>query len=130
MRSVWKHIHRLHGIHAIVGIQVLQVTSLSSRVTTHIDDTLRGSSENSFHDIRMHPCTGRVGDDDIRAPVFCNKIVRQYILHVTGIEQGVLDVVLLGVNLGILDGFRHIFDTDDLASLFRHEVGNGARTSI
>ena len=78
----------------------------------------------------MHAGTWGVGNDDIRPSVFCNKLVCKDILHVTGKEQGVVDVVDLGVYLGIFDSLWHIFDADDLPGFSGDEVGDGAGAGI
>ena len=59
-----------------------------------------------------------------------NKIIGEDVLHVTSIEKGVADAVDFGIYLGVLDGFRHIFDANHLTGLARHKVGNGASTGI
>ena len=41
MWCVGEHIHRLYCNNLVVAIQFLQVTSLSRRITTDIDDTLQ-----------------------------------------------------------------------------------------
>ncbi|CDA56888.1 unknown [Prevotella sp. CAG:604] len=78
----------------------------------------------------MHTSTWRVGDDDIRTAMLPDEIVGQDILHIACIEEGVLDVVYLRIHLCILDGFRHVFDTDYFFSLVCHEIGNGSGTGV
>ena len=70
MWCVGEHIHRLYCNNLVVAIQFLQVTSLSRRITTDIDDTLWCSLEDSLHHVRMHTCTGWVSDDDVRPTMF------------------------------------------------------------
>ena len=62
--------------------------------------------------------------------MFGNEFIRQDILHITGIEEGVMDVVDFGIHLSILNSLGYIFDTYDLACLLGHEVGNGTCASI
>ena len=78
----------------------------------------------------MHTRTRRVGDDYIRTPVLVDKVLCQHVLHVAGKKQRVPDAVDFRVDLGVLDGFGHIFDADDLARLSGHEVGDGSRAGI
>ena len=78
----------------------------------------------------MHTGTWWVGDDDIWATVLGDEVVGQDVLHVASIEEGVGDVVYLGVDLGVLDGFWYVLDTDYLLSLVSHEVGDGSSTGV
>ena len=78
----------------------------------------------------MHAGTWRVGDDNVRPAVFLNERVIQNVLHVAGIEQGVLNAVDFAVHLGVLNSLGHILDADDLTGLPGHEVGDGARAGV
>ena len=78
----------------------------------------------------MHAGTGWVGDDDIGTSMLSYELVAQHILHIAGIEKGVVDAVDLGVDLSILNGFRDVLDADDLTGLTGHEVGNGASAGV
>ena len=78
----------------------------------------------------MHAGTGWVGDDDVGTSVLCYELVAQHILHIAGIEKGVVDAVDLGVDLSILNGFRDVLDADDLTGLTGHKVGNGASAGV
>ena len=123
MRGMREHIHRLHGNYAIGSIEILQVARLSGWITAHVDDALGGCPENGLHYVGVHACTRRIGDDDIRTSMLLDESVVKDILHIACIEAGVRNAVELGVDLRILDGFRHIFDADDLSRLTGHEVG-------
>ena len=59
-----------------------------------------------------------------------DELLCEHILHVAGIEQRIGDAVDFRIHLGILDGLGHILDTDDLARLARHKVGNRSRTRV
>ena len=48
------------------------------------------------------------------------------VFHVASIEERVVDAVDCRIDLCVLDCLWHIFDAHHLASLTRHEVGNGA----
>ena len=87
-------------------------------------------TKNSLYHIGMHTCARRVGDDNIWATMLSNEVIGEDVLHVAGIEKGVVDVVYLAIHLCILDSLWHIFDADNLASLASHEVGNGAGAGI
>ena len=78
----------------------------------------------------MHAGTGRVGDNDVGAPMPFDEVAIEDVLHVAGKELGVPDAIYLRVHAGILDGLGHILDADDLACLARNKVGNGARARI
>ena len=130
MRCMGEHIHWLDSHHTIGCVEVLKVACLSGWVATHIHDTLGGSPQDGLHHIGVHTSTWGIGDDHIGASVLSDEVVGQDVLHITSIEKGVLDAVQLRVDLGVLDGLRHILDTDHLARLLCHEVGNGACSRI
>ena len=65
------------------------------------------------------------GDNHIGLSVLSDEVISQNIFHVASIEEGIINAVQLRVNLGVLDGLRHVLDTDHLARLLCHEVGNG-----
>ena len=130
MWRMWEHVNGLHGCDTIIGIHQLQVTGLCGRVAADIDNTFGGCIEDGSHYVGVHAGTWWVGDDDIRTSVLGNKVVGQDVLHVAGIEQRVLDAINLAVDFGVLDGFRHVLNTDDLTGFLRHEVGNGTSACI
>ena len=78
----------------------------------------------------MHAGTWRVGDDDVWTTMLSDEVIGQDILHIASIEEGVLDVVHLGIHLGILDSLWHVFDADHLLCLVSHEVGDGSGTGV
>ena len=121
-----EHVHGLHLCHPIERVEQREVTCLSGRITTHVYDTVRCSPQNRIDNILVHTCTWRIRNDDIGPTMRCDKIIIEYILHVTRIEEGVRNTIEFRVDLGILDGLGHIFDTDDLPCLPCHEVGNGS----
>ena len=108
-----EHVDGLYLLYAVLLVQQLQVAGLGGRV-----------------DVRVHAGPWRVGDNDVRTSVLGDKLVRQDVFHVAGKEQCVLNAVDLGVDLGVLDGFGHILDADDLPCLSCHEVGDGPRAGI
>ena len=95
-----------------------------------IDNAGWGSTEDGLYHIGMHAGTGWVGDDDVGTSMLSYELVAQHILHIAGIEKGVVDAVDLGVDLSILNGFRDVLDADDLTGLTGHEVGNGASAGV
>ena len=125
-----EHIYRLNGSHLVVVVHQLQVASLGSRVAAYIYDAVRCCVQNHVHYIRVHAGTWRVGDDDVWTTMLSDEVIGQDILHVACIEEGVLNVVYLGIHLGILDSLWHVFDTDYLLCLVSHEVGDGSRTGV
>ena len=130
MWGVGEHVHWLYSSHPIVSIQILQVASLGSRVAGHIDDALGSSAKNGLDDVRMHACTRGVRDDDIRTAMLLDERVSEDVLHITGKEQGIVNAVQAGVDLGILNGLGYIFYTDDLTRLPGYEVGYGTCARI
>ena len=53
-----------------------------------------------------------------------DECVGKDVLHVTGVEVAVGDVVVGGVDLCIFDSFRNIFDTDYLGCLTGNELSD------
>ena len=54
----------------------------------------------------------------------------EYVFHIAGVEEGIVQTVELCVHLRVFYGFGHIFYTNDLPCLPRHEIGNGARAGV
>ena len=88
-----EHIDGLHGGDAIISVHVMQVTGLCGRVAADIDDALGGSTQDGLHHVGMHTGTWRVGDDDVRPPVFSDEVIGEDVLHVAGKEQRVRNAV-------------------------------------
>ena len=130
MLRVGKHIYRLHFLNAIGGIEHGEVSSLRGRVATDINDTPGFGAKDSGNDILMHAGAWRVGDDDVGTAVLSKEGIVEYIFHIAGEEQGVRDAVDLRVDLGILNGFGHILDADDLPRLAGNEVGDSACAGV
>ena len=130
MGCMGEHIHGLNHTHFVICIKVLQVARLGGRVATDVYDTLRCCPQNGLYHVRMHTCTRGVGDDDIRAPVLCDKFIRQDILHIAGKEKRVIDAIDARIDLRILNGLGHILDTNHLAGFPGHEVGDGASAGV
>ena len=78
----------------------------------------------------MHACTRGVRDDDIRTAMLLDERVSEDVLHITGKEQGIVNAVQAGVDLGILNGLGYIFYSDDLTRLPGYEVGYGTCARI
>ena len=125
-----EHIYRLNGSHLVVVVHQLQVASLGSWVAAYIYDAVRCCVQNHVHYIRVHTGTWRVGDDDVWTTVLGDEFVGQNILHVACIEEGVINVVYLGIHLGILDSLWYVLDTNYLLCLVSHEVGDGSGTGV
>ena len=125
-----EHIHGLHARNLIIGIHQSQVTRLRSRVATHIYDAFGSSKEDGLHHIFVHACTRRVGNNHIRPTIALDKRFIQHFLHVARKEKGILNAVECGINLGIFDSFRHVFDTNHLSRLLGYKLRNRAGTRI
>ena len=59
-----------------------------------------------------------------------DKFLSQHIFHISGIEQGILNLINLGIYLCVFDSFRYILDTNHLTSLAGYKIGNGSRSGI
>ena len=59
-----------------------------------------------------------------------DKLVIKDILHVTCVEECVRDAVELGVDLGVLDSLRYVFDANHLTGFLSHEVGDGTSACV
>ena len=126
MLSVWKHVDRLHSCHPVGGIEQAEVASLCGRVATHIDNARGCCKEYCIDYILMHTGTWRVGDDDVGPAVLAYEVGGEYVFHVAGIEQCVVDTVDFRVYACIIYSLGHIFYADYLTGLAAHEVGYGA----
>ena len=78
----------------------------------------------------MHTGTGWVGDNNVRTSVFSNKLVGEDILHITSVEQSIVNAVNFTVDFSIFDGFRYIFNTNHLTGLTCNEIGDGTSAGI
>ena len=132
MRCMRKHVNRLHGNYPIGAIKHLKVTGLCGRVATDIYNAVGRSVQNGLHNIWVHTGTRRVGDDDVGPTMFIDKLLIEHIFHITGKEQGVVNVVDLRINFRIFDGFGNVFYAYHLVGLSSHEISNGtcARVEI
>ena len=130
MVGLRKHIHRPHSSNFVFLAQNLEIASLGGRIATDINHSFRRGFKYHFSYIGMDSCPRRVKDYDIRTSVFCDEIFCQNILHVSSKESAVLYAVVFCVQLCVLNGFRHIFNTDDLCCLARDELGDGSGAGI
>ncbi len=130
MVRVREHVDRLHASHPIIDIEQGQVAGLRSGVATHIHDATGSGKKNCLHHIVVHAGPGRVGNDDIGAPVLFDKLRREQVFHVTGIENRNDDALESHNGLGNFEGFVHILDADDFAHFARHEIGYRPGTGI
>ena len=127
---VGEHVDGLDSGHAVVGVEVVEVTGLSGGVARDVDDALGGCPKDGLHHIGVHAGTGRVGDDHVGATVLGDEVVGEDVLHVSGIEKGVGDAVDLGVDLRVFDGLGHVFDADDLTGFLCYEIGDSASAGV
>ena len=130
MMRMREHIYRLHGSNLILGIEQLEIAGLCSRVTAYVHNAARLCKEQHIDYIVMHSGTWRVGNDDIRTAMLVDEILRKDVLHIAGLEQGILDTVDLRIDLCILNSLGHILDTHYLAGTAGYEVGNGTCSGI
>ncbi len=114
MLCVWEHIYGLYFGYAVVCVQQVQVACLRGGVAAHIDDAFGVGTYDDINDILVHTGTWRVGNDDIRVSVFADEVCGQDILHIAGIELGLMaQTIQLGIHFGILDCLGNVFDTDN-----------------
>lgn len=130
MVGVREHVYRLNGLHFIFRIEQLQVARLRSRITADVYDAFGLGKQNDIHYILVHSGTGRVGDDDIGTAVLVDEVLCQHVFHISGKEQCVFNSVNLGIDLGVFNGFGHIFYADYLACVLGYEIGNECRAGI
>ena len=90
-----EHIDGLHLGDLVACVEQLQVACLGGRVAADIYYALGGGVEYYVYNVGVHAGAWGVGDDDVRTTVLGDEVVGEDVLHVTGIEQGVVDVVYL-----------------------------------
>ena len=103
---------------------------MCSRVATHIYNAFGSSKKDGVYYVFVHACTRRVGNNHIRPTIALDKRFIQHFLHVARKEKGILNAVECGINLGIFDSFRYVFDTNHLSRLFGNKLRNRAGTCI
>ena len=130
MLCVGEHIDGLYLRHFVFVGKELQITSLGGRIAADVDNLRRFGGEQLLNHFFVHSCTGRIGDDHIGASVKGDKFGGQHFGHITGIELGVVETVVLGVDFGVGDGLFDILDADDSFALSGKEEGDGARAGI
>ena len=130
MMGMGEHVNRLYLPYLIFDIKHRQIACLCRRITADIDNALRCGIQYHVYNILVHSGARRVDNHHIRMPVFLHKTVGKHIFHVTCIEKRVFNAIHLGIQLGILDSFRHVFDTHHLTGLAGNEIGNRSRTCI
>ena len=130
MVGVREHVDGLYVCNAIFSVQERQVARLRRRVTAHIDQDFGRGIQDHFYHIFMHAGSWRVDDHHIRSAMSLHKFVGQNILHVAGIEEGIVDAIHCRVDACISYRLFHIFDADDLACVSRHKVGYRACAGI
>ena len=116
MLRMGEHIHRLDRLHVILLMKQSQVTRLSGRIAAHIDYPLGSGIKYHLHHILMHTRTRRVHYHHIRTSMLGNEFGSEHILHVSGIELGVLQFIDTGVYLGVLYCLRHILNPHHMAA--------------
>ena len=67
MVRMGKHVHGLHSLDAIIGVEQRQVARLRSRVAAHVDDPLGRGTQDHPDDRFVDARTRRVEDDDVGA---------------------------------------------------------------
>ena len=65
MVRMGKHVHGLHSLDAIIGVEQRQVARLRSRVAAHVDDPLGRGTQDHPDDRFVDARTRRVEDDDV-----------------------------------------------------------------
>ena len=130
VRGVGEHVDGLHSLHTVIGVEQRQVAGLRGGVATDVDDAAGRGVKDDVDHVGVHAGARRVGDDDVGPAMSADEVVGEDLTHVAGVELGVGDAVDAAVDLGILDGFGHVFNADDLRRLARDEVGDGAGTGV
>ena len=120
-----EHIDRLYSLNIIFFMKESKIPSLSRRITAHIHNAFRGSIKNHFNDIIVHTCSWGINYHYIRTPMLRDEIRSQNILHVTGIKFSIFQFVDRGIDFCILDCFRNIFNSYDMADIWSDETSDG-----
>ena len=122
MLGVREHIDRLNGNNLVSLIKNGYVAGLCGGIAADVDYALRSGLEYHINHIRMHSGAGRIGYYDIGPAVPCYKLLIEHILHVTGKELGIDDIVERRIDLGVLNCLGNIFYTHHLFGLGRYEL--------
>ena len=130
MRRMRKHVYRLNFGHFVFGIHQRQVPCLRCRVTAHIYNAFGRRVKDHIYHIRMHSCAWGVGDNHIWTSMLLDEVIGKDVLHVTGIEQCIVDIVDFAIDLCIGNRLGNILDADHLAGTSGYEVGNGSRSRV
>ena len=130
MLRVREHIHRLDARDAIAGAEGFEVARLRGRVAANVHDSPCSCFQDGLDHVRVHSGAWRIDDDYVRLSVGCDKLVGEEVFHIAGKEFAVGDAVCLGVDFGILDGFRDVFDADYPGCAGRDELRDGASAGV
>ena len=93
MLGVREHIDRLNGNDLVSLIKNGYVAGLCGRIAADVNNALGSGFEYNINHIRMHTGAGRIGYYDIGPAVLCDELLIEHILHVTGKELGIDDIV-------------------------------------
>ena len=130
MVGVGEHVDWLNGLDTVFLVEQRDVASLCGRVATHIDYAPWLGVKDNTHHILVHAGTWRVNYHHIGDAMLCHKFACEHVFHVAGIELGVLDAVNARVKFSVLNGLGDIFNTNYLARLASHKVGNRAGAGV
>src|SRR5690606_26574721 len=128
-----KHIDGLTAFHPVFPGEECDITGLSSWIATHIDNPFGRYVENSLQDFWRHSRTGLIGEDDGGWAVGCDLGFEDYFLSTARTRDRVLNMVVPCIDVGFIDGFRHMFYPDnrvDLLGQVKSEVADYTREIV
>ncbi len=130
MLGVGEHVDGLDATDVVGLVEELKVACLGGRVAAYIYYLTRARGEELTNHLLVHAGTRRIGDDDVGTSVEGDKLLGEDFRHVAYEKLGIGYIVDLRVETGVLDGFGHILDADDLAATVGEELGYGAGAGV
>ena len=130
MRSIGKHIHRLHLLGLVPQfIQHRNVPGQSGGIAGHIDNLVRLHICEGLQHCFRAACPGRVYHYHIGAHTLLVEAGHD-LGGITYDEFCIPYVVVPGVFIGILNSGLHYFDANDLSGLLDQKQGDGAGAAV
>ena len=107
-----------------------QIAGLSGWIATHIDHPSGRTSQQNLRHRGVDAGSRRVEYNDVGLPVCGNEIGIEHILHVAGEKGRVRNAILTGIDFRIFNGFRNIFDPNNLTGQGGEEKGDRTGAGI
>ena len=130
MRSIGKHIHRLHLLSLISQlVQHRNVPGQGGGIAGDIDYALRLHVGEGLQHCLCTACPGGIYHYHIGADALLVE-AWHYLGGIAYDEFGIAYIVVPGVLLSVLYGGLHYLDADDLSGLLGQEQGDGAGAAV